>query len=462
MDEMRCLGASGQLGYGIPRPAYLAGLARDPAYVGADMGSVDPGPWSLGSGQPVPARLSRRSDLELLLTTAVPAQRPVIIGSAGTAGAEPHLADTLGLVREIASQHDLRFRLAVIHAEVDPERAESWRKAGRISPFRGGPVLAADDLASSTHLVAQMGVEPFIRALDAGAQVIVAGRACDAAVFAAAPIRAGFDPGLAMHVGKLVECTSQCAVPAGRDAIMATLREDHFLIESLNPLRRCTPTSVAAHALYEQVNPYEVVEPGGTLDLSGSRYEAVDDRVTRVSGSRWHPTERYTVKLEGAALVGHRAFAMGGVRDPMLIAQLPEVAAQVTETVRGVLANQIDPASYHLNFRLYGRNGVLGPLEPDAAPDGHEAFVLIDVVAPDADAAGAVCGAAKQYFLHAHYDGILGTGGNLAIPFGPDIHDAGAAYRFSVYHIAEVDDPFELFPMEIEEIGGGQDGAARR
>jgi hypothetical protein len=454
MREMRCFGASGQLGYGVPRPAFLRGLELDPAYVGADMGSVDPGPYSLGSGEPVAGRLSRRSDIELLLTNSLKVGKPLIIGSAGTAGAEPHLTSTVELIRDVARERGLRFRMAMIRADVDRDAALDWLRAGRIHPFRGGPPITEEAISSTTHLVGQMGVEPFIRALDTGADVIVAGRACDAAVFAAAPIRAGFDPGLAMHVGKLVECTSQCAEPAGRDAVMAYLRDDHFLIESLNPARRCTPTSVAAHSLYEQANPYEVVEPGGTLDLSGSTYTAVDERVTRVAGSRWIRENQYTIKLEGATRVGHRAFSMGGVRDPILIGQLRTVADTVTETVRGVLADEIDSSRYELRFRLYGIDGVLGDLEPVRTGRGHEAFVLIDVVGEDAEIARAVCGAAKQYFLHAPYEGILGTGGNLAIPFGPDIHDGGPVYRFSVYNIAEVDDPYELFPMELVEVDG--------
>jgi hypothetical protein len=362
--------------------------------------------------------------------------------------------DTAELIREIAREHGLRFGMALIHAEVARESVLDWWRKGRIRPLREGRVLTEEGIASTAHIVGQMGVEPFVRALDSGAKVILAGRACDAAVFAAAPIRAGFDPGLSMHVGKLVECTSQCAEPAGRDAVMAYLRDDHFLIESLNPARRCTPTTVAAHSLYEQANPYEVVEPGGMLDLSMSTYEAVDERVTRVRGSRWIRQSPYTIKLEGSALVGYRAFSMGGVRDPILISQLESVAANVTNTVSGVFAGEIEPGSYQLRFRLYGHDGVLGGHEPHRAATGHEAFVLIDVVADSREIARAICGAAKQYFLHASYPGILGTGGNLAIPFGPDIQDGGTAYRFSIYDVVEVDDPCELFPMDVVQVDG--------
>ena len=50
-DPFRVIGASGQLGYGIPTPAFQAGLARQPHLIGCDMGSIDPGPYYLGSGE---------------------------------------------------------------------------------------------------------------------------------------------------------------------------------------------------------------------------------------------------------------------------------------------------------------------------------------------------------------------------------------------------------------------------
>jgi hypothetical protein len=449
---MRCFGASGQLGYGIPRAAYLAGLERDPAYIGCDMGSTDPGPYFLGAGEPATGPVSRRADLELVLTTARARRLPLLIGSAGTAGGEPHLADTVALLRAIAAEHGLRFRMAVIHAEIGRDFVLDRLARSRVRPCGQVADLRARDVEESVRIVGQMGVEPYIHALDAGAEVIVAGRSCDTSIFAALPLRAGFDRGLTMHQAKLIECTSACAEPGGRDAVMAYLRDDHFLIESQNPARRCTPVSVAAHALYEQPDPYFIHEPGGTLDLRESRYEAAGDRVTRVSGSRWIPAPAYTIKLEGVTQVGHRAFAMGGTADPIFIAHLDETAAAVRQIVHGVFPTLQAGREYQLRFRIYGCNGVMGAADPAPAPQPHEAFVIIDVVAESADLAHSVCGVAKQYFLHYFYDGILATAGNIAIPFGPDVISGGAVYRFNVYHLVEVDDPCELFPMDLVDV----------
>ena len=47
-----------------------------------------------------------------------------------------------------------------------------------------------------------MGHEPIIKALEEGAQLIIAGRSYDPSVFAAYPIMKGFDAGLAYHLEK--------------------------------------------------------------------------------------------------------------------------------------------------------------------------------------------------------------------------------------------------------------------
>ena len=54
---LRSLGASGQLGYGIPTPALEAGLARAPDMIGVDMGSIDIGPAYLGDAVKIELRV---------------------------------------------------------------------------------------------------------------------------------------------------------------------------------------------------------------------------------------------------------------------------------------------------------------------------------------------------------------------------------------------------------------------
>ena len=69
-------GASGQLGYGIPTPAFSAGLEREPHLIGCDMGSIDIGPYYLGSGEMATAPASTKRDLKKVLLGRARAQHP--------------------------------------------------------------------------------------------------------------------------------------------------------------------------------------------------------------------------------------------------------------------------------------------------------------------------------------------------------------------------------------------------
>ena len=93
-NALRVLGASGQLGYGVPTPAFQAGLAREPDIIGCDMGSIDIGPYYLGAGRMATAPAATRRDLRKVILAARQHDIPLVIGSAGSAGAAPHLDAT--------------------------------------------------------------------------------------------------------------------------------------------------------------------------------------------------------------------------------------------------------------------------------------------------------------------------------------------------------------------------------
>ena len=130
-----------------------------------------------------------------------------------------------------------------------------------------------------------MGPEPFIAALDAGAQVVLAGRASDPASWAAAATRAQLPPAPAWYAGKMLECGATPSIPKGHDCLFVTVREDHVECEPTNPARRCTPLSIANHSLHENSSPIHHIEPGGMLDTSDCRFEAVSDRAVRISAA---------------------------------------------------------------------------------------------------------------------------------------------------------------------------------
>ena len=104
VQEYRQLSTSGLLGYGFPEASLEAGMARRPHMIGVDGGSTDPGPYYLGSGKCVNSRIAMKRDLRLMLLAARSERIPLIIGSCGGAGGEPHLQVVAALVREIARE----------------------------------------------------------------------------------------------------------------------------------------------------------------------------------------------------------------------------------------------------------------------------------------------------------------------------------------------------------------------
>jgi hypothetical protein len=313
-EPLRVLSASGQLGYGIPEAAFARGMARKPHFIGADMGSIDPGPYYLGSGEMAAPEAMVRRDLQLVLRAALEAGIPLVIGSAGTAGARPQLERVTALQLGIAREQGLAVRLATIASDVPADLVVQAQRSGRLAPI--GPMAepSEDDIRACTHIVGQCGTETFARALATDPDVVLAGRACDTAIFAALPELLGYPAGLALHMAKIIECTSLCCRPGGRDAMLAELDQDGFTLESMNPDSHATPAAVAAHALYEQADPFEVDEPGGTLHLREARYEALDGHRTRVSGARFAPRAQPTLKIEGARRLGQPPSSRAGWR----------------------------------------------------------------------------------------------------------------------------------------------------
>ena len=449
---IRLLGASGQLGYGVPTPAFNAGLARKPDMIGCDMGSIDIGPTYLGKGELATSPESTRRDLRKVIHGARSLDIPLIIGSAGSAGAADHLRQTVEIVREIAKADGLSFRMAVIPADIDRDMLVGAVKAGKVSSFDDMPDLTEDEIRSAANVVAQMGTGPFRKALEADVDVIIAGRACDTGIFAALPTLLGFPTGLSVHMAKIIECASLCCVPGGRDSILAELGDEGFVLESMNPERRATPVSVAAHSLYEQSDPFTVAEPDGCLDLTDAKYEAVDDRRTRVSGARWRDTTDPTIKLEGARKIGERAILLCGSADPRFIAQAKELLPKVSVVVRDLVCED-QPEDYTLRFRVYGVDGVRMVVPPGEANPG-EVFIMGECIAPTKERASEVVRTCKQYLLHYGYPGRLSTAGNIAFPFTPPEISVGPAYRFNVYHLLHLDDVDAPFPVRVETVGG--------
>jgi hypothetical protein len=173
-DAIRVLAPTGVLGSGFLESSFKEGLRRQPHLIGSDAGSTDPGPSPLGSGKTsLPARAIRR-DLRLMLLGARQAKVPLLIGTCGSTGGEPHLQIVFDLLQEVAREEGLRFRTALIHAEQDKQVLKDKLRAGRIKPLDPAPEFDEDTIERATRTVGMMGAEPYIAALEGGADVVPA------------------------------------------------------------------------------------------------------------------------------------------------------------------------------------------------------------------------------------------------------------------------------------------------
>jgi hypothetical protein len=324
--------------------------------------------------------------------------------------------------------------------------------AGRFIPLDPARSIDQDDLNRCAHIVGVMGYEPIAEAIQAGANVVLAGRATDTAVLAAVPLMRGCPPGPSWHAAKIAECGGMCTTNPRAGGVLITVGGDGFRVEPLSPEAACTPASVAAHMLYENADPYRMREPGGAIDTTDAVYTALDGRRVRIRGSRFEPAEQYTVKLEGSAISGYQTMSFVGIRDPEILGSISEW----TKTLEAFLLDGIETilglgeGDYSLELRYYGWNAVLGALDTDE-PTPREVGAVLVVTAPSQATATAIAKYANPYLLHMPLPGMTHFP-SFAFMTSPAEIERGAVYEFVLNHSVEVDRPDELFRTETELI----------
>ena len=438
---MKIVALNGLLGYGYSEEALEIAFSEKVDYLGVDAGSTDPGPYYLGSGKSFTDRGAVKRDLALALPKALSQKAPFIIGTAGGAGSVRHVKWLKEILLEIAKEQGLSFKLGTVYSDVSKEYVLQKLESGKISNMSDELPLTAEAIAESTTIVSQIGIAPILELLEKKADVILCGRACDTAIYAAPCIFEGYDHGLAFHMAKIMECGAMCSEPvAAADVMQAYMHKDYFELRPANPIRKCTVDRVAAHTLYEQSNPYLIFEPDGVCDLTKSQFEQVDERTVRVRGSVFHEAEEKTLKLEGVKCSGFRTICPATVCDPETVRRFDFIAETVLNFVKENTKNTLPADSYSITFKTNG-----GP---------ESSFgIIMDIVGKTQEIADTVTALVRSRMLHCDYPGRKSSAGNLAFPFSPsDIH-VGEVYEFSVFHLAKVDSLLETSAIEIEEVG---------
>ena len=438
---MKIVSLCGLLGYGYSEEALNIAFSEKVDYVGVDAGSTDPGPYYLGSGKSFTDRGAVKRDLSLAMPKALENKAPFIIGTAGGAGAKEHTDWLIDIIKEIAKEQKLSFKLGVIYSDVDKEYVLKKLDEGKVISMSDEFLINKETIDKSEKIVSQVGIAPVIKLLEEKADIIVSGRMCDTAIYAAPCIYEGYDHGLAFHMAKIMECGAMCSEPvAAADVMQGYIEKDYFELRPANPNRRCTVDRVAAHTLYEQSNPYLIYEPDGVCDLTNSVFTQVDERTVRVSGSVFEDAKEKTLKLEGVKCSGYRTICPATIYDSETVNNIDKIISIVTEFVKENTKNTLPKDSYTINFKLSGgKESSLG--------------IIMDIVGKTQEIADTVCALARSRMLHSDYEGRKTTAGNLAFPFSPsDIH-VGPVYEFSVFHLVKVDSLLETSEIKTEVIG---------
>ena len=437
---MKIVALNGLLGYGYSEEALEIAFSEKVDYLGVDAGSTDPGPYYLGSGKSFTDRGAVKRDLALALPKALEHKAPFIIGTAGGAGSEAHVKWLKEIILEIAKEQGLTFSLATVKSDVSKEYVLDKYDNGKLVDMSSEMPITREAIEESTRIVSQIGIAPILELLEKKIDVILCGRACDTAIYAAPCIFEGYNEGLSFHMAKIMECGAMCSEPvAAVDVMQGYMYDGYFELRPANPIRRCTVDRVAAHTLYEQSNPYLIFEPDGVCDLTNSTFTQVDDRTVRVTGSVFREAEEKTLKLEGVKCSGYRTICPATIYDPKTIENIDLIIDTVTKFVAENTKNTLPKDSYSLTFKLNG---------------GSESSmgVIMDIVGKTQEIADTVCALARSRMLHCDYEGRKSTAGNLAFPFSPsDIH-VGEVYEFSVFHLAKVDSLMETADISIEEV----------
>ena len=448
----RVLVPTGALGITFDRAALARGIAAKPDIIAVDGGSTDSGPFSLGSGTSKYSRAATKSEWRDLMLARAGAAAPLVIGTSGTCGTDATVDWMFEITRELASELGQRLKVARLYSSQSPARVAMALATGRITPLSPAPEISAEALGTMSNIVALAGAEQVQAALATGANIVIAGRTTDTAIISALPLARGEHAGAAWHGAKIGECGALCTTNPTGGVILLEFDREGFIVEPLVENACCTPHSVSAHMLYENSDPFILYEPGGHLDVTCARYDALDARRVRVTGSRWVPG-RYTVKLEGATLAGYQTSILALLRDPHYVAHAQRWADELHDFLTCQIAQRmgLHDDAYSLEFRLIGMNSALGHME-NRRGEPVEVGILGLITAPTAEMAEEIGKLINPYALHYPLtkDEELPT---FAFPYSPAQSERGPLYEFALNHVMELDHPMQAFRLEVGEVG---------
>ena len=183
--------------------------------------------------------------------------------------------------------------------------------------------------------------------------------------------------------------------------------------------------------------------------MSNCKYEQVDKKTTRITGPEFIPINgKIKVKLEGAAFVGERYIGIVGVRDPYTIKNIDKVVDWAISQAKQNLREE----DYKIHFHIYGKNGVMGELEPIKEIKSHELGIVVEAIAKTKELAAEAAIIGSRQIFYARLPEVKGTAGSAAFIFD-EVLPVSPAYRWTLNHTIEVNEAMDLFDLKEIIIG---------
>ncbi len=452
MKSTKVLVPSGVLGLGFDLKALNTGIKNKPDIIAIDGGSTDSGPFSLGSGTSKYSRAAVKEEWKSLMKAREQAKIPLIIGSCGTCGTDSMVDWMEEITIELAKELNQNLKIAKLYCEQQKHYIKINYKNNKISSLNPAPHLNLSLIDEMTHIVALAGAEQIHECFKTGADIILAGRTSDTAIISALPLMKGADPGASWHGAKIAECGALCSSNPTSGVVLVEFDEFGFNVEAMSKNAFCTPDTVAAHMLYENADPFILLEPGGYMNVTNACYYPINSSKVRVEGATWHPSKNYNVKLEGARIVGYQTSLLVLLRDHYYVKNVIEWTEKLSNFMKKEikLRMKLDISDYCLDFRHIGMNSTLGDLEKKEG-NPVEIGVLCIVTSKNNNISTEIAKLINPFLLHfpLTVNEELPT---FAFPYSPVHSDRGCVYEFSLNHLLQLNNPMDAFQIQISEV----------
>jgi hypothetical protein len=130
------------------------------------------------------------------------------------------------------------------------------------------------------------------------------------------------------------------------------------------------------------------------------------------------------------------------------------VDARIASSVRHVFGKSLEEIGARIDYHVYGRDGVMGRLEPKRSISSHELGLVVEATAPDQETATKLAQLTRQPLLHHPIEKWKGSITGFACLHNPAHIERGPVYQFNLNHVVLADSPISMFRTAHLQVNG--------